>query len=246
MPANPLEARVLEVEHSPFTKKPEIETSRPTQTGRFLVCVAADARRCCDSTRTRSFPRWREVLTCVAVPLRRKCRSRLLTSKTTATVTWLDRKGNPRGGAHGSAASRVLRGRAAKPPGEERGRRSSRQTSLLDPDGHLVHFPQTPCGRVRKLGKTRVCRPRNPQVGERAVESRSGSSFSDYPQARASLYLGDAKTNFLSTFISEGSDSALGSAGAVACGVLRLLPAGARVRVRAGRRSVAGGLLGCT
>src|SRR5439155_27081013 len=132
MPANPLEARVLEVEHSPFTKKPEIETSRPTQTGRFLVCVAADARRCCDSTRTRSFPRWREVLTCVAVPLRRKCRSRLLTSKTTATVTWLDRKGNPRGGAHGSAASRVLRGRAAKPPGEEGGRRSSRQTSLLD------------------------------------------------------------------------------------------------------------------
>ena len=77
MPANPLEARVLEVEHSPDTKKPEIETSRPTQTGRLLVCVAADARRCCDSTRTRSFPRWREVLTCVAVPLRRKCRSRL-------------------------------------------------------------------------------------------------------------------------------------------------------------------------
>src|SRR5438874_92691 len=36
-----------------------------------------------------------------------------------------------RGGAHGSAASRVLRGRAAKPPGEERGRRSSRQHLYL-------------------------------------------------------------------------------------------------------------------
>ena len=46
-------------------------------------------------------------------------------------VTWLDRKGTTRGGAHGSAASRVLRGRAAKPPGEERGRRSSRQHLYL-------------------------------------------------------------------------------------------------------------------
>jgi hypothetical protein len=43
----------------------------------FGVFVAVGARRCCYSTRTRSLPRWPEVLTCVTFPLRRKCRSRL-------------------------------------------------------------------------------------------------------------------------------------------------------------------------
>jgi hypothetical protein len=53
------------------------------------------------------------------------------------------------------------------------GRRLSRQASLLDPSGHLVPFPQRRCRAVRKLGKHRECRPRNPQAVERAVESKA-------------------------------------------------------------------------
>jgi hypothetical protein len=63
-------------------------------------------------------------------------------------------------------------------------RRLSRQASLLDPNGHLIPFPQRPCGAVRKLGKDRECRPRNPQVVEQAVEKQAWLQIGTRSQMR--------------------------------------------------------------